>query len=71
MITSQNAKQSENMTVGNHKFEVVQTCIFPGSPVSCNNDGSQEIKIRILIATRNRVVESPCNKSEGRGFNSR
>jgi hypothetical protein len=44
LITSQNAKQCENKTIGNYISGVVQTFTYLGSSVSCNNDISQKIK---------------------------
>jgi hypothetical protein len=44
MITSQNTKQSENITTGNCIFEVVRTFTHLGSSANCNDDISQEIK---------------------------
>jgi hypothetical protein len=52
MITSQNTNQSENTTIGNYKFEVVQIFTHLGSSVSCNNDISQEIEKIILRANK-------------------
>jgi sorting nexin-29 len=52
MITSQIGEQSDNITVGNYTFEVVQTFIYIGSSVSCNNDISQEIEKGILITNK-------------------
>jgi hypothetical protein len=49
IITSQNAEQSENISIGNYTFEVVQTFTYLESSVSCNNDISQESKKIILI----------------------
>jgi hypothetical protein len=52
MITSQNAMQSENVTIGNYTFEAEQAFVYLGSPVNCNNDISKEIKKCILIADK-------------------
>jgi hypothetical protein len=45
MITNQNAKQSENLTIDYCSVEVVETFIYLGSFVGCNNDISQEINV--------------------------
>jgi hypothetical protein len=52
MITSQTAKESENITIGNYMLEVVQTFTYLGSSVNCNNNISQEITKLILIANK-------------------
>lgn len=49
---NQNAKQSENITIGNYTFGIVQTFTYLGSSVSCNNDNNLEIKKQILIANK-------------------
>jgi hypothetical protein len=50
MITSQNAEQSENITICNYTFEVLQEFTYLGTSVSRNKDISQEIKNILLIA---------------------
>jgi hypothetical protein len=52
MITSQNAKTSKNITIGNYTFGVVQRFTYLGSSANCSNDNSWEIKIRILITDK-------------------
>jgi hypothetical protein len=47
MITSQNVKQNENVTIGNYTFGVVQIFTYLGSSLS-----SQASKKRILIASK-------------------
>jgi hypothetical protein len=52
MITSQNAKRSENITISNYTFEVVQRFTYLGSSANCSNDNSWEIKKQILITNK-------------------
>jgi hypothetical protein len=52
MIKSQNAKLSENTTIGNYTFGAVQTFTCVESSVSCKNDISQEIKKWIFVANK-------------------
>jgi alkylhydroperoxidase/carboxymuconolactone decarboxylase family protein YurZ len=52
MITSQNAKQNENITIGHYTFGVVQMLKYLVSSLSFNNDISQKMKKWILVANK-------------------
>lgn len=41
-----------NVTIGSYTLEAEQTFTYPGSPVTCKNNISPEIKTWILIANR-------------------
>jgi hypothetical protein len=50
------------LEVGSYKFQVIHSCTYLGSDVSCNNDISEEIQKRILAA--NRLFPRPKKASE-------
>ena len=47
-----NQNQHKCFTIGNFKFEAVQSFTYLGSLINVNNDNSAEIKKRVLLANK-------------------
>ena len=52
MKSSRSSQQSSNLRIGAHEFEAVRDFTYLGSSVNIDNDITQEIKRRILLANR-------------------